>query len=124
VAAAHLYRSAGFVQVGCRRDYYGRGQNAVVMAPGSGVLRGPFPFSKVEKVRSFSGTARAGQESRLSFKVPGTVELLGVKVGDRVRAGQVLTNSEMRELVLQLEQADQSRSCPYSIPPDQSVASF
>jgi len=32
VAAAHLYRSAGFVQVGCRRDYYGRGKNAVVMA--------------------------------------------------------------------------------------------
>ena len=31
-AAAHLYRSAGFVRVGCRRDYYGRGENAVVMA--------------------------------------------------------------------------------------------
>jgi ribosomal-protein-alanine N-acetyltransferase len=32
MAAAHLYRSAGFVQVGCRHDYYGRGKNAVVMA--------------------------------------------------------------------------------------------
>ena len=29
----------------------------------------------VERVRSFSGIARAGQESRLSFKVAGTVEL-------------------------------------------------
>jgi ribosomal-protein-alanine N-acetyltransferase len=31
-AAAHLYRSAGFVRVGCRRDYYGRGEKAIVMA--------------------------------------------------------------------------------------------
>ena len=32
LVAARLYSSAGFVQVGCRRNYYGRGENAVVMA--------------------------------------------------------------------------------------------
>ena len=33
--------------------------------------------------RSFSGTAQAGMESRLSFKVAGTVQEVSVDVGDR-----------------------------------------
>ena len=36
--------------------------------------------------RTFAGTARAAAESRLSFKVAGTLERLTVKVGDRVLA--------------------------------------
>jgi len=62
----------------------------------------------VEKVRSFSGTARAGQESRLSFKVAGTVELLDVKVGDRVRAGQLLARLDPQDYRLRVEDAEAS----------------
>jgi RND family efflux transporter MFP subunit len=59
----------------------------------------------IERVRSFSGTARAGQESRLSFKVAGTVEALDVKVGDRVSAGQVLARLDPKDYELRVEDA-------------------
>jgi RND family efflux transporter MFP subunit len=62
----------------------------------------------VERVRSFSGTARAGQESRLSFKVAGTVEFLNVNVGDRVRAGQVLARLDPQDYQLRVEDAQAS----------------
>jgi RND family efflux transporter MFP subunit len=61
-----------------------------------------------ERVRSFSGTARAGQESRLSFKVAGTVEALDVNVGDRVRAGQVLARLDPQDYRLRVEDAQAS----------------
>ena len=38
------------------------------------------------RVRTFSGIARSGLESRLSFKVPGTVRRIPVTVGDTVLA--------------------------------------
>jgi RND family efflux transporter MFP subunit len=60
----------------------------------------------VERVRSFSGTARAGQESRLSFKVAGTVEVLDVKVGDRVRQGQVLARLDPQDYRLRVEDTE------------------
>jgi RND family efflux transporter MFP subunit len=62
----------------------------------------------VERVRSFSGTARAGQESRLSFRVRGTVEVLSVKLGDRVRAGQVLARLDPQDYQLRVEDAEAS----------------
>lgn len=60
------------------------------------------------RARSFSGTARAGQESRLSFKVSGTVELLEVNVGDRVVAGRLLARLDPQDYRLQLEDAEAS----------------
>jgi RND family efflux transporter MFP subunit len=66
-------------------------------------------FSRgVERIRSFSGTARAGQESRLSFKVAGTVEFLNVKVGDRVRAEQLLARLDPQDYQLRVEDAEAS----------------
>jgi len=62
----------------------------------------------VGRVRSFSGTARAGKETRLSFKVAGTIEFLGVKVGDRVRSGQVLARLDPEDYQLQMEDAQAS----------------
>lgn len=61
-----------------------------------------------ERMRSFSGTARAGMESRLSFKIAGTVQRLAVKVGDRVRAGQVIAELDPTDAQLQLQQAEAS----------------
>ena len=39
------------------------------------------------RVRVFSGVAEAGIESKLSFKVAGTIERLNVTMGDAVSAG-------------------------------------
>jgi RND family efflux transporter MFP subunit len=59
-----------------------------------------------ERVRSFSGTARAGLSSRISFKVSGTVEELDTRVGERVTPGQVLARLDPRDYQLRVEDAE------------------
>ena len=63
------------------------------------------------RVRTFSGTAHAGVESKLSFKVGGTVLRVGVKVGDRVRAGQLIGELDTRDYELQVQE-DIGRTFP------------
>ena len=53
--------------------------------------------SRGSRVRTFSGTARAGQETNLSFRVPGRIEGSLVKVGDTVEAGQLIAQLERRD---------------------------
>jgi RND family efflux transporter MFP subunit len=57
------------------------------------------------RVRTFSGVAQAGVESNLSFKVAGTVEKLFVKVGDKVKSGQLIAQLDPTDYQLQLQQA-------------------
>ncbi len=57
------------------------------------------------RVRVFTGTARAGVESRLSFKVPGTVRRLIVQVGDSVRAGQLIAEVDPEDYRLEVQRA-------------------
>ncbi len=56
--------------------------------------------------RTFSGVAQAGTESRLSFKVPGTVRRVAVRVGSRVKAGQLLAELDPNDYELRLQQAE------------------
>ncbi len=58
------------------------------------------------RVRTFSGLSRAGLESRLSFKVAGTVDNIAVSVGDNVQAGQLLARLDEGDLRLQKEEAE------------------
>jgi RND family efflux transporter MFP subunit len=58
------------------------------------------------RTRTFSGTARAGRETRLSFRVPGIVQRVNVKVGDRVNRGQVLARLEPRDYEIAANQAE------------------
>lgn len=60
------------------------------------------------RTRSFSGVSRAGQESRLSFKVSGTIQRIAVVVGDRVEAGDLLAQIDPKDLRLQEEEAEAS----------------
>ena len=55
--------------------------------------------------RTFAGTARAAAESRLSFKVAGTLERLTVKVGDRVKQGQFIASLDATDQSLQAQEA-------------------
>lgn len=73
----------------------------------------PVRYQKVfatggERVRKFSGVAQAGMESRLSFKVRGTVQKLHVKVGDKVTIGQVIAELDPTDYELQVQQAQAS----------------
>lgn len=58
-----------------------------------------------DRVRTFSGVTQAGMESRLSFKVSGTVKSLTVKVGQKVKKGQLIAEVDAKDLRLQVQQA-------------------
>lgn len=55
--------------------------------------------------RVFSGTVRSSQQSRLSFKVGGTVSNLPVKVGDKLSKGQLIASLDASTYELQAEQS-------------------
>lgn len=57
------------------------------------------------RVRNFSGVAQAGLESRLSFRVPGTVKRIAVKLGDRIRAGQLIAELDSSDYQIRVQQA-------------------
>ena len=59
-----------------------------------------------ERTRSFSGTAQAAVESRLSFKVAGTVDAVAVEVGTRVKAGATIAALDDRDFRLQVQEAE------------------
>ena len=58
-----------------------------------------------ERTRFFSGTSRAAVESKLSFKVPGTIERVLVEVGDRVKPGQLMAELDDRDFELHVQEA-------------------
>lgn len=58
------------------------------------------------RVRTFTGVAQAGLESRLSFKVPGTLKNIPIRVGDRVRRGQLIAELDEMNYRLQEQQAN------------------
>ncbi len=58
------------------------------------------------RIRTFSGLTRAGTESRLSFKVPGTVQTMNVEVGDRVQVGDLIGELTHDDFQLKAQQAE------------------
>ncbi|WP_429886556.1 efflux RND transporter periplasmic adaptor subunit [Geoalkalibacter halelectricus] len=58
------------------------------------------------RVRSFSGTARPAIETRLSFRVPGTLVDIPVKVGDQVRRGSLVAALDPADYQLQVREAE------------------
>ena len=62
------------------------------------------PASAVQDQR-FAGTAKAGVEARLSFRVGGLIDSIGVKLGDRVDEGQFIAALDDRDAVLAYEQS-------------------
>ena len=58
--------------------------------------------------RSFSGTSKSSRESRLSFKVSGTVTNIPVQIGQRLNAGDLIAEIDSASYVLQVQQAQAS----------------
>jgi RND family efflux transporter MFP subunit len=56
--------------------------------------------------RIFSGTARAGQETHLSFRVSGRVERLDANVGGRVQAGTLIARLEQTDFRIAVRRAE------------------
>ncbi len=58
--------------------------------------------------RSFSGTSKSSRESRLSFKVAGTITSLPVQIGQRMKGGDLVAELDSASYVLQAQQAQAS----------------
>jgi RND family efflux transporter MFP subunit len=68
------------------------------------VVRGE-PVSWVPRV-PLEGSLSPQREAELGFKVPGRLAAIKVKVGDRIRAGQVLATLDVAEAAVQLQAAE------------------
>ena len=55
--------------------------------------------------RNFSGLSKSSRESRLSFKVPGTVTSVPVQIGQRLGAGDLIAQLDAASYSLQTQQA-------------------
>ena len=64
--------------------------------------------SNVFRDRNFSGSSKSSLESRLSFKVPGTVIQLPVQIGQRLQRGELIASLDPASYVLQEQQAQAS----------------
>ena len=87
--------------------FAGCGEEQVTQEP---VIR-PVRYQQVfstggSRDRSFSGIASAGEESNLSFKVSGTITQIAVKVGDAVRAGQLIARLDDKDYKLNMQQVE------------------
>ncbi len=63
-------------------------------------------LGQLEKVRTFSGAAKSALESRLSFKVHGTLKKIQIKVGDRVKRGDFIAILDDKDYRLQVQEAE------------------
>lgn len=67
-------------------------------------------FSTGGKItRTFSGTVQSGKESKLSFKVAGTVQDLQVEIGSKVRKGDLLIQLDPTDYEIRVKEAENAR---------------
>ena len=59
--------------------------------------------------RSFTGLVKAGSESRLSFKVLGTVQRVAVEIGDNVKSGALMVKLDPTDYDIQMKESENAR---------------
>ena len=67
--------------------------------------QGVVDSQSVGRDRSFTGTAKSTQESRLSFKVSGTATSVPAQIGQQLRKGDLIAQLDSANFTLQVEQA-------------------
>lgn len=60
------------------------------------------------EIRTFTGVAKAGLESNLSFKVSGTILTLPVKLGDKVTEGELISEIDPSDYLIQKQESEAS----------------
>ncbi len=58
--------------------------------------------------RTFSGSAKAGVQTEMSFKVAGTIEKVNVKIGQRIKRGYLIAVLDPSDYLIDYEEADAS----------------
>ena len=66
----------------------------------------PVTLTGGKRLRTFSGTARAGVESKLSFRIAGSVMQFTLNLGDRVQKDQVIARLDPKDYELQVQEAE------------------
>ncbi len=61
-------------------------------------------------IRTFSGLAKAGQESNLSFRVSGSIQSIPIKVGQQLESGQLIAQVDPSQYQLEAQQASANLS--------------
>jgi len=61
------------------------------------------------RVRTFSGVVKSGSESKLSFKVSGTVQKIAVEIGSNVQTGDILMKLDPTDYEIQAKEAENAR---------------
>lgn len=56
-------------------------------------------------IRTFSGTAQSGEESKLSFRVAGTINKIHVDIGQPLKKGQMIAELDPSQYQIQAEQS-------------------
>ena len=69
------------------------------------VRYGTISHSSGKDVHYYSGVCQASTETKMSFRVSGTIRNLAVKLGDRVRTGQLIATLDPADYNIQAEQA-------------------
>ncbi len=62
--------------------------------------------TSASRARIYSGTSKSALESRLSFKVSGTVEALPISIGDQLEKGRLIARLDDSLLELQAQQSE------------------
>ena len=62
--------------------------------------------TETTRSRTFSGISQSSQQSRLSFKVGGTIAELPIEVGDRLNRGQLVARLDPFQYELEVERAE------------------
>jgi RND family efflux transporter MFP subunit len=83
----------------------GKEKNSVVVETIRPVKFGKVIMSGDALSETFSGSAQSSKESKVSFKVSGTLTRLNVKVGDVVRKGQLLAKVDQTDYSVQYQQS-------------------
>lgn len=85
--------------LGCDKEV---AETAEVLRPVRTIQVSP---AQVGNTRIFSGVSQSEQEAQLSFRIPGTLTQLPVKVGDRLNKGDLVAKLDAATYELQAEQS-------------------
>jgi RND family efflux transporter MFP subunit len=71
----------------------------------------PIKYGKILRTgdsdnQEYAGTVQSSKEAKLSFKVNGNINYLAIKVGDKVRRGQLIARVDATDYQVQVEQAN------------------
>ncbi len=93
----------GLMLGGCSETPVGAAGNANATAPQAVVVEETLAWTNASR-RSFAGTAQAGVQTPLSFRVEGEITRLPVSAGQRVQAGSVVAVLDATDYRLQRQQ--------------------